>query len=178
MRTKFILLICILLVISACKPTIKTNSNMVNTTTVETTKSDTTFLDQKLIRDKYWIEYRPGGAMIKTRILKFLNDTVVKYYFGDNSCMDENYTSWFKAYDCYKIYNDTLETIEKLVSNPKNDDKYVLDQLSWSRKYNSFKFYVFEGDTILSFKDKPFDRDYHTLHKYKAKYKIKYQIKL
>lgn len=104
---------------------------------------DTTFISVEYIKGKVWTNAFMSNRDGRTMLQSFINDTVVKYYFGDApSCWDENYTFWEKYYDCYKIYADTIEYIAKLSPQPKNDNKYSLSLFNWSRTYFKYKLYV------------------------------------
>ena len=164
--------------IASCNQPVKTTSVSTN----EASNSDTLFLNKNLIREKYWIAYGFGTSEIpdKPMILKMINDTVVKYYFGHTGCWNENYKSWEKYFDCYKIYNDTIEFIGKLANKQQNDNKYIISSFDWTREYKKFKFYIepHSQDTILELRTESFPQWYHTLSEFKVKYKLKFPLLL
>jgi len=185
MKKLLLLLLSSLFLNASCNQPVKTTPTVVLSPTVEQIKNDTIFLSKNLIRSKYWIEYGFGKYIPKKpHIMKFINDTVVKYYFGDERCWEENYISWERYYDCYKIYNDTVEFIEKLVPTAKNDNKYeILNWTSWGRKYYRYKFYEIldynsQKDTILEMKGESEYHLYHTLTKAKGRYNYKFPLLL
>jgi hypothetical protein len=171
-------LIIIVLIFAACNPA----QNKMGIQQAAA-KQDTLFLSSDNLKGKVWVNSFMANHDGKQLLQSFINDTVVKYYFGNGpSCWNENYTFWEMNYDCYKIYGDTIEYIAKLLPNPKNENKYILSQFSWERRYSNYKLFIepATADTILLLKEnETIGYEHHcTLTRLMAKKKITYPILL
>lgn len=143
MKYCFVLLIfCI-----ACQPSVKQSENTVKNV-------DTVFFNFERAKNICWMQ-QPMSGLSKTVIIKFINDTVVKYYLGNTDyCWNIDY-QWDISYDSYRIDGNILKLKANLIPSKNNPNKYEVAVLNGSFEKLKYKLYrnPFTQDMVFETRD-------------------------